>query len=62
MFVLILIAFILSYILQISLVYHINLVLEMPKLIKCILVIPMIGLVMIVSIVILGLIYSIFQE
>lgn len=56
MFVLILITFILLYILQLSLAYYAAQGMEMPNLVKGILVVPIVGLVMIVSLIIAFLI------
>lgn len=62
MFVLILITFILLYILQLSLAYHATQGMEMPNLVKGVLIVPMIGLVMMVSFIIVFLISQIFRE
>lgn len=62
MFVLILITFILLYILQLSLAYYTAQGMEMPNLVKGVLVVPMIGLVMMVSLIIVFLISQIFKE
>lgn len=62
MFVLILITFILLYILQLSLAYYAAQGMEMPNLVKGILVVPIVGLVMIVSLIIAFLISQIFKE
>lgn len=62
MFVLILITFILLYILQLSFAYYAAQGMEMPNLVKGILVVPIVGLVMIVSLIITFLISQIFKE
>ena len=62
MLVLILIAFLLMYILQLSLVYHAAQGMEMPNLVKGVLVVPMIGLVIMVSLIVVFLISQTFKE
>lgn len=62
MLVLMLIAFLLMYILQLSLAYYAVEGMEMPNLVKGVLVVPMIGLVMMVSLIIVFLISQIFKE
>lgn len=62
MLVLMLIAFLLMYILQLSLAYHAVEGMEMPNLVKGVLVVPMIGLVIMVSLIVVFLISQIFKE
>ena len=62
MFVLILITFILLYILQLSLAYYAAQGMEMPNLVKGVLVAPMIGLVMMIALIVVLLISQIFKE
>lgn len=62
MFVLILIVFFLLYILQLSFVYYIARSMEIPNLVKGVLVVPMIGLIMIVSSIVVFLISRIFRK
>ena len=62
MFVLILITFILLYILQLSLAYYAAQGMEMPNLVKGVLVAPMIGLVMMIALIVVFLISQIFKE
>jgi hypothetical protein len=62
MFVLILITFILLYILQLSLAYHAAQGMEMPNLVKGVLVVPMIGLLLTVVGIVAFLISQIFKE
>lgn len=62
MLVLMLIAFLLMYILQLSLAYYAVEGMEMPNLVKGVLVVPMIGLVIMVSLIVVFLISQIFKE
>lgn len=62
MFVLILITFILLYILQLSLAYYAAQDMEMPNLVKGVLVAPMIGLLLMVVGIVPFLISQIFKE
>jgi uncharacterized membrane protein len=62
MFVLILITFILLYILQLSLAYYAAQDMEMPNLVKGVLVVPMIGLLLMVVGIVAFLISQIFKE
>lgn len=62
MFVLILITFFLLYILQLYFVYCIARSTEIPNLVKGVLVVPMIGLIMIVSSIVVFLISRIFRK
>lgn len=62
MFVLILIVFFLLYILQLSFAYYIARSMEIPNLVKGVLVVPMIGLIMIVSSIVVFLISRIFRK
>lgn len=62
MFVLILITFILLYILQLSLAYYAAQGMEMPNLVKGVLVVPMIGLLLMVVGIVAFLISQIFKE
>ena len=62
MFVLILITFILLYILQLSLAYYAAQGMEIPNLVKGVLVVPMIGLLLMVVGIVAFLISQIFKE
>lgn len=62
MFILILITFILLYILQLSLAYYAAQGMEMPNLVKGVLVAPMIGLLLMVVGIVAFLISQIFKE
>lgn len=62
MFILILITFILLYILQLSLAYYAAQDMEMPNLVKGVLVVPMIGLLLMVVGIVAFLISQIFKE
>lgn len=62
MLVLMLIAFLLMYILQLSLAYYAVEGMEMPNLVKGVLVVPMIGLVIMASLIVVFLISQIFKE
>lgn len=62
MFVLILITFILLYILQLSLAYYAAQGMEMPNLVKGVLVVPMIGLLLMVVGIVAFLISQILKE